>query len=412
MIIGPPPKFHGTRDILPKCLFALKVLGLRRCLGTASAALSYLRLTAHVERGSAKHQADRVDTVHIGARRGSWGRVVDSVVMLIGHSTKVNAHRPAKLASKIGDLRPRRNACKKYLANGEVYVVTSNEATNVCYSIVVPAFNESESISALIEDLVWLMGELDGTCEVLIVDDGSDDETYEIARSAQEMDRRFRVIRLSRNFGHQMALTAGLMRARGEAVVTMDADRQHPVEAVLEMARYWRNGYDIAYGVMMDRPSESIFKKATSNGFYKLINRMSDTPMTANAGDFRLLDRQVVDAFLRMPEHNRYIRGMISWLGFEQVGVPYTCARRHGGRSTYTVRRMIKFAVDAILSFSTWTLRAGLAVGFIISGLSVLFGLTNYPHAVVLPDGAWVGHDRRRRVLPRRRPAHVDGRYG
>jgi dolichol-phosphate mannosyltransferase len=156
----------------------------------------------------------------------------------------------------------------------------------------------------------------------------------------------------------------------------MDADRQHPVQTVLEMASHWRNGYDVAYGTMTDRSSESAFKRTTSDAFYKLINRMSETPMPPNAGDFRLLDRQVVDAFLRMPERNRYIRGMISWLGFEQVGVPYTCAPRHGGQSTYTVRRMIKFAVDALLSFSTWTLRAGLALGFIISGLSVLFGLT------------------------------------
>ena len=254
-------------------------------------------------------------------------------------------------------------------------MVTPEEAP-VCYSIVVPAYNESESLPTLIADLVWLMEKLDGTCEVLIVDDGSVDNTYEIVRSAQETDYRFKAIRLSRNFGHQTALTAGVMRARGSAIITMDADRQHPVGTVLEMAKHWRNGYDIAYGVMIARPSESAFKKATSNGFYKLIDRMSNTPMPANAGDFRLLDRQVVDAFLQMPEHNRYIRGMISWLGFDQVAVPYTCEPRHGGSSTYTVRRMIKFAVDALLSFSTLALRAGLAVGFIISGLSVLFGLT------------------------------------
>jgi len=255
-------------------------------------------------------------------------------------------------------------------------VVIPNEEAEVCYSIVVPAYNESESIPALIEDLVWLMGELDGTCEVLIVDDGSSDDTYEIVRSAEGHDRRFRAIRLSRNFGHQVALTAGMVHAHGAAVVTMDADRQHPVEAVIEMAKHWRNGYDVAYGVMIDRPTESAFKRVTADAFYKMINRMSDTSMPPNAGDFRLMDRQVVDAFLRMPERNRYIRGMISWLGFEQVGVPYTCAPRHGGRSTYTVGRMIRFAVDAILSFSTWTLRVGLALGFIISGLSVLFGLT------------------------------------
>ena len=255
-------------------------------------------------------------------------------------------------------------------------VVIPGGAPEICYSIVVPAYNESESLSALVDELVWLMGELDGACEVLIIDDGSSDETYEIARVAQGRDPRFRAIRLSRNFGHQVALTAGLVRSRGAAVVTMDADRQHPVATVLEMAKHWRNGYDVAYGVMTDRPSETAFKKATSKWFYKLINHMSDTPMPANAGDFRLLDRQVVDAFLRMPERGRYVRGMISWLGFEQVGVPFTCAPRHGGRSTYTVRRMVKFASDALLSFSTWTLRVGLALGLAISGLSVLFGLT------------------------------------
>lgn len=254
-------------------------------------------------------------------------------------------------------------------------MVIPNQTPDVCYSIVVPAFNEAESLLVLIKDLSWLMGELDGTCEVLIVDDGSSDGTYEIVRAAQAADPRFRPIRLSRNFGHQVALTAGLVRSRGAAVVTMDADRQHPVEAVLEMATHWRNGYDVAYGVMADRPSESTFKKATSDGFYRLINRMSKTPMPLNAGDFRLLDRQVVDAFVRMPERNRYVRGMVSWLGFAQVGVPYTCAPRHAGRSTYTLRRMVRFAADALLSFSNWTLRAGLALGFIISGLAVIFGL-------------------------------------
>jgi len=202
------------------------------------------------------------------------------------------------------------------------------------------------------------MGELDGTCEVLIVDDGSTDNTYELARAAQEMDPRFRPIRLSLNFGHQVALTAGMVRSRGAAVVTMDADRQHPADTVLEMAKHWRNGYDVAYGVMVGRPSESAFKRFTSDGFYKLINAKSDTPMPANAGDFRLLDREVVNAFLRMPERSRYIRGMISWLGFEQVGVPYTCASGHGGRSTCTPSRMIRLrwhlpSASSSRSFST-----------------------------------------------------------
>jgi dolichol-phosphate mannosyltransferase len=219
------------------------------------------------------------------------------------------------------------------------------------------------------------MDRLDGPTEVVIVDDGSRDDTYNIARAAQERDPRFRALRLSRNFGHQVALTAGLARSRGDAVVTMDGDRQHPVETVLEMTERWREGYDVAYGVMTDRPSESAFKRASSNGFYRLIAKLSDTPMPHNAGDFRLMDRQVVDALLRMSERNRYIRGMVSWLGFSQVGVPYVCGTRHGGASSYTWRRMLTFAGNALLSFSIWPLRAGLKLGFAVSLVSVLFGL-------------------------------------
>jgi dolichol-phosphate mannosyltransferase len=246
---------------------------------------------------------------------------------------------------------------------------------DVTYSIVIPAYNEGESLGALVDDLVWLMDELDGSTEVLIVDDGSRDDTYAIAKSVQDRDPRFRALRLSRNFGHQVALTAGVARAGGQAVVTMDGDRQHPVSAVLEMAARWREGYDVAYGVMTDRPSESAFKRVTSNSFYRVIDRVSDTPMPRNAGDFRLMDRQVVDALLRMSERNRYIRGMVSWLGFSQVAVPYVCGTRAGGSSSYTLGRMIKFASDALLSFSSWPLRAGLKLGFAVSFFSVLFGI-------------------------------------
>jgi dolichol-phosphate mannosyltransferase len=247
--------------------------------------------------------------------------------------------------------------------------------SEVCYSIVTPAFNEEAALPDLIKDLTWLMERLDGSCEVLIVDDGSVDATFSVATTAAQVDPRFRVIQLSRNFGHQTALSAGLASARGAAVITMDADRQHPVATVLEMTTKWRQGYDVVYGVMTDRPSESRFKALTSDYFYKVLNRVSATPMPSNAGDFRLLDRRVVDAFLRMPERNRYIRGMVSWLGFRQIGVPYSCGTRDRGKSSYTVGRMIRFAADALLSFSTWPLRAGLALGFVISGFAILFGL-------------------------------------
>lgn len=241
--------------------------------------------------------------------------------------------------------------------------------------MVVPAFNEAESLPEVFADLRWLMDRLDGPCEVLVVDDGSGDDTYLLAAAEQASDPRFRALQLSRNFGHQVALTAGVTHARGAAVVTMDADRQHPVEVVLEMARLWRAGADVVYGVMTSRPSESALKRHSSDAFYRLLARVGDTPMPANAGDFRLLDRAVVDAFLQMPERSRYLRGMISWLGFTQVGVPYTCAPRHGGRSSYTLRRMLQLAFNAIVSFSTWPLRLGVVVGGGLASLALLFGL-------------------------------------
>lgn len=246
---------------------------------------------------------------------------------------------------------------------------------DVKYSIVVPAFNEGASLEAMLEDLRWLMDRLDGSCEALIVDDGSKDDTYRVAAAAQARDARFRALRLSRNFGHQIALTAGLARSRGRVVITMDADRQHPVATVPTMIERWRDGYDVVYGIMTARPSESAFKRITSNSFYRVIDRLSDTPMPRNAGDFRLMDRQVVDALLRMPERNRYVRGMVSWLGYSQIGVEYVCESRHAGASSYTLRRMIRFASDALLSFSTWPLRVGLKLGFVVSFLAMVLGV-------------------------------------
>jgi polyisoprenyl-phosphate glycosyltransferase len=242
------------------------------------------------------------------------------------------------------------------------------------FSVVVPAFNEEASIGALIADLRRLMVRIEGDFEVLVVDDGSSDDTFAIAQRAASEDSRFRTVRLSRNFGHQAALSAGIARATGDAVITMDADGQHPVPVVAQMVEKWRQGYDVVYGVMTDRPSESWFKRTSSDGFYRLLDRISDTPMPRNAGDFRLMDRQVVDHLLRMPERHQYLRGMVSWLGFRQVGVPYSCEARHGGASSYTLARMTKLAGDALFSFSTWPLRAGLKVGLVVSLVAILLG--------------------------------------
>jgi dolichol-phosphate mannosyltransferase len=184
------------------------------------------------------------------------------------------------------------------------------------------------------------------------------------------------VLRLSRNFGHQLALTAGLDAASGDAVVTMDGDLQHPPEVIPELVEQWRNGHAVVYAVMAERHGESRTKDVTARMFYRVLTRLTDVDVPAGAGDFRLVDRSALDAFLRLRESNRYLRGMFSWVGFDQAGVPYVSGPRSAGRSKYTVRRMIRLAVDAIVGFSDRPLRIALNTGFVVSVLSVLFGLS------------------------------------
>ena len=174
-------------------------------------------------------------------------------------------------------------------------------------------------------------------------------------------------MRLSRNFGHQLALTAGLDAASGEAVVTMDGDLQHPPEVIPELVEQWRNGHAVVYAVMAERQGESRAKDVTARMFYRVLTRLTDVDVPAGAGDFRLVDRRALDAFLRCVSPNRYLRGMFSWVGFEQAGVPYVSGPRVAGRSKYTVRRMIRLAVDAIVGFSDRPLRIALNIGFLVS---------------------------------------------
>lgn len=243
------------------------------------------------------------------------------------------------------------------------------------YSFVIPVYREEGSLMALAERLRWLMGELDGPAEVILVDDGSDDSSFVVAQGISRDDGRFKVVSLSRNFGHQVALTAGLDLAEGDAVITMDADLQHPVEVVPEMVQRWREGFDVVYGVMRSRPSESLRKRKTSDWFYKLLSRLVDVHMPNNAGDFRLIDRNVLLAVRSMPERNRYLRGMFAWVGFKQVGVEYDCLPRFAGRSTYTWRKMLNLGFNAVVGFSLLPLRCGLVVGMVTSLLALALGV-------------------------------------
>jgi polyisoprenyl-phosphate glycosyltransferase len=243
------------------------------------------------------------------------------------------------------------------------------------YSIVVPVYNEEESITELVGRLREIMDKLDGPAEAVLVDDGSKDASYQLMLEAHDMDPRFKVIQLSRNFGHQVAITAGMDNASGRAVVVMDADLQDPPHVILEMAAKWQEGYEVVYAVRQRRAGETKFKTATAAAFYNLLSRVASIEQTVDVGDFRLVDRKALDAFLSMREHNRYVRGMFSWIGFRQAAVPYDREARHAGTSKYPLRKMIKFATDALVGFSTAPLRIALVGGFIIAVLAVVYGL-------------------------------------
>ena len=242
--------------------------------------------------------------------------------------------------------------------------------------MVVPLRDEEEILPALAARLATVLDGLRGTWEVVFVDDGSTDGTYGLAVELHSRDPRFKVARLSRGFGHQVALTAGLDLALGEAVVTMDGDLQHPPEVIPELVARWEAGDEIVYAVMEERQGESRFKDLTARWFYRMLRGLSEIDVPAAAGDFRLVDRRALEAFRAMRESNRYLRGMFSWVGFRQSGIAYTSPPRPAGRSKYSRMRMFRLAGDAVIGFSSRPLRIGLNLGFVVSILSILFGLS------------------------------------
>jgi polyisoprenyl-phosphate glycosyltransferase len=244
------------------------------------------------------------------------------------------------------------------------------------YSVVIPVHNEQESLDELQRRLVDVFELLDGDAEVVLVDDGSTDASYPLMLELRGRDERFKVVQLARNFGHQLAITAGIDLARGDAVVVMDGDLQHPPELLPELAAQWRAGFDVVYGVMTERP-EGWVKRFTARVYYRMLRKLASVEIPAAAGDFRLVDRRVVEAFRAMPERNRFVRGMFAWLGFRQVAVPYAVPARFAGSSKYTLRKMIRLATDGLISFSTRPLRLALDLGFVVSGLAFLFGLAS-----------------------------------
>ena len=237
-------------------------------------------------------------------------------------------------------------------------------------SVVAPMLNEEGTARAFCERV---RSALDGLpWELVIVDDGSSDETPAILAEMAAQDERVKVVTLSRNFGHQTAITAGLDHAGGEAVVMIDSDLQDPPELIATMIEHWRAGSDVVYATRTDREGESRFKLTTARWFYNIMGRVSDVPLAANSGDFRLLDRRALDALLTMRERNRYLRGMTSWVGFTQTALPYARDARHAGTTKYSFRKMVHFALDAIASFSNVPLQLATVAGFVCAILAFL----------------------------------------
>lgn len=240
------------------------------------------------------------------------------------------------------------------------------------FSIVTPVYNEEKVLPELYRRVQAVMEQTAEPWELVLVDDGSRDRSADIIAELHQQDERVRGIILSRNFTFQIAVTAGLEHATGDAVILIDADLQDPPEVILEMIEKWRQGYDVVYGVRTAREGETWFKKVTAKIFYRLIDRITGIRIPKDTGDFRLMDRKVVDALLHMPEHNRFLRGMITWVGYRQTGVYYQRQARFAGETKFTVRRMTRFALDAITSFSYFPLQLATFLGFIIAVIAAL----------------------------------------
>jgi dolichol-phosphate mannosyltransferase len=244
--------------------------------------------------------------------------------------------------------------------------------SNPVISIIAPIFNEAGNISELYRRLTDTLNSTGEDWELLFIDDGSTDGSTDLIRQVASQDPHIRPVIFARNFGHQIAVTAGLDYSRGQAVVIIDSDLQDPPEVILDLIAKWREGYEVVYAVRAEREGETWFKLFTAKLFYRLIYKITDVDIPLDTGDFRLLDRKVVNVLNQMREHHRFLRGMSVWVGFRQVGVPYKRAARYAGETKYPFRKMARFASDAITSFSYFPLQLATYVGFLSAGIAIL----------------------------------------
>ncbi len=239
-------------------------------------------------------------------------------------------------------------------------------------SVVAPCFNEEGVLHELYRRISQVLDGAGESWELVLVNDGSRDRTPQIMRELHAQDPRVKIVDFARNFGHGIAVTAGMDYATGDAVVLIDSDLQDPPELILEMLAKWREGYEVVYAVRSKRKGETWFKEFTAKAFYRLIYQITDIKIPMDTGDFRLMDRKVVDALKQMREHHRFMRGMSVWVGFRQTGVTYVRAERYAGETKYPLKKMVKFAFDGITSFSFLPLQLAMYVGFVAAGLAIL----------------------------------------
>ena len=242
---------------------------------------------------------------------------------------------------------------------------------SVSITVAVPVFNELESLPELFRRITDVMQEMGQSWELIMIDDGSTDGSREWIEAKAAEDVHLRPVIFARNFGHQIGVTAGLDYSHGNAVVIMDADLQDPPEVIPELIARWQEGYEVVYAVRADREGETWFKRLTAALFYRLINRITDVDLPLDTGDFRLMDRAVVNSLKRMREQHRFPRAMVAWVGFKQIGVPYRRAARFAGETKYPFRKMLRLALNAITGFSYFPLQIATYLGFVSAGLSI-----------------------------------------
>ena len=241
------------------------------------------------------------------------------------------------------------------------------------YSVIVPLYNEEAVVQDSYERIREVMDTTGEPYEIIFINDGSKDSTYQKVREILKNDKNVKLISFSRNFGHQSAITAGMDYCTGQAVIVIDADLQDPPEVMLKMIEKWKEGYEVVYGKRIKRKGETLFKKATAKIFYRILSKTTDVEIPIDTGDFRLIDRKVCDALKAMPERNRYVRGLISWLGFRQTGVEFVREKRLAGETKYSMKKMFKLAWDGITAFSNAPLKLATYIGVSISAVSFLY---------------------------------------